>query len=169
MDKKYLFGSKMLKLNNPRDEDFLAFVNSRGSEITEQGHRSVSLYKDIIACFIQGKNIKSDPFTALYLYQQSAPFHDNADYPFNDFNIMEHKAVWINYLKAYMNDEAVEEKAMAKDILPKTFYHILYQYRMILENTVWISDEARVNVQKIHDLEMPSSYFFELRDLINSL
>lgn len=169
MNTKYLFGSKMLKMSNPRDEDLLTFVNSRGSEITEQGHRSISLYKNVIAHFIKGTNIKSDPFTALYLYQQSAPFHDNADYPFNDFNIMEHKEVWIKYLKAYMNDEAVEQKAIAKEILPKTFYHILYQYNMILEDTVWISDEARVNVQKIHDREMPSSYFYVLRDLINSL
>ncbi len=166
---KYLFGSKMLKMSNPRDEDMLTFVNSRGSEITEQGHRSISLFRNVITYFIQGTNVKSDDYTALHLYQLSAPFHDDVDYPFNDFNITEHKEVWIKYLKAYMNDEAVEQKAIAKEILPKTFYHILYQYNMILEGTVWISDAARVNVQKIHDLEMPSSYFYELRDLINSL
>jgi hypothetical protein len=40
---------------------------------------------------------------------------------------------------------------------------------MIKENTHQISDEAKINVQKIHDLEMPSSYFYELKDLINSL
>jgi hypothetical protein len=40
---------------------------------------------------------------------------------------------------------------------------------MIKENTHQISDEAKINVQKIHDLEMPSSYFYELRELINSL
>ena len=40
---------------------------------------------------------------------------------------------------------------------------------MIMENAHWISNEAKANVQKIHDLEMPSSYFYELRDLINNL
>jgi hypothetical protein len=40
---------------------------------------------------------------------------------------------------------------------------------MIKENTHWISEPAKELVQKIHDLEMPSSYFYELKDLINSL
>mgnify|MGYP006988383097 CR=1 FL=1 len=68
-----------------------------------------------------------------------------------------------------MNAEKTEEWAFKTNILPKQFYHILYQYYMIIENTHWISDSAKVDVQKIHDLEMPSSYFYELRDLINSL
>jgi hypothetical protein len=54
-------------------------------------------------------------------------------------------------------------------MLPKQFYQLLYQYYMIKENTHWISEEAKAEVQKIHDLEMPSSYFEELRALINSL
>jgi hypothetical protein len=40
---------------------------------------------------------------------------------------------------------------------------------MVLENAHFISDEAKVDVQKIHDLEMPSNYFYELRDKINRL
>lgn len=159
----------MLKLENPRDEDWLTFVDIRASEITEKGQRSTPFYKVIINNFTQGRNAKADHYKAVHLYQLSAPFHDDADYPFNDFNILEYKTTWINTLKAYMNDEDVEQKAIAKEILPKKFYHILYQYHMILEGTVWISDEAKVNVQKIHDLEMPSSYFYELRNLINSL
>jgi hypothetical protein len=58
---------------------------------------------------------------------------------------------------------------MGKDILPKWFYHLAYQYNMIIEDTHWISDEAKVDVQKIHDFEMPSSYFYELREKINNL
>ena len=165
----YLFGSKMLRLNNCRDEDWLTFVDKRASEITERGQRSVPFYKTIVNNFVNGRNAEADPFKALYIYQMSAPFHNDNDYPFNDFNILEHKTVWINCLKSYMNSEEIEQKAIAEGILPKVFYHILYQYNMINEDTVWISDEAKVNVQKIHDLEMSSSYFYELRDLINGL
>jgi hypothetical protein len=113
--------------------------------------------------------VEADIFKALFLFQLSAPFINDTDYPFNDFNIMEHKEVWVKWLKAYMNDETTEQRANKTDILPKTFYHILYQYNMITENVHFISDEAKVDVQKIHDLEMPSSYFYKLRDLINSL
>ena len=40
---------------------------------------------------------------------------------------------------------------------------------MITEGVHFISEAAMVDVQKIHDLEMPSSYFYTIRDLINGL
>ena len=75
----------------------------------------------------------------------------------------------MQWLKAFINSPAAEKLAKKNEILSKPFYHILYQYYMIIENAHWISDEAKANVQKIHDLEVPSSYFYELRDLINNL
>lgn len=166
---KYLFGSKMLGLTNNRDEDWLTFVDEKAKSAREKGYQSTPFYKAVIKNFIRGNDIKQDPYNALYLYQLSAAFCAETDYLFSDFNIMEHKEVWKSWLKAYINAENVEKKANSQDVLPKNFYHILYQYYMITENTHFISDEAKVNVQKIHDLEMSSSYFYELRDLINSL
>jgi hypothetical protein len=40
---------------------------------------------------------------------------------------------------------------------------------MITEDVHFISEAAMVDVQKIHDLEMPASYFYELKEMINSL
>lgn len=169
MEHKYVFGSKMLLINNPRDIDELVFVDKPSWMVREKGCRSIPFYKGLIDRFCRGKNMPSDAFKSLYIYQLSAPFIEDENYPFKDFNILEHKDVWVKQLKGYMNHPATEEMAMKGDILPKNFYHILYQYNMIVENAHWISDEARANVQKIHDLEMPSSYFYELRELINSL
>lgn len=169
MNNKYLFGSKMLKLDNNRDEDWLTFVNTKPTLDMEKGYRSISFFKTIISNFVSGRNVPSDVHKACYFYQLSREFQNDADYPFNDFSVLEHKAVWIEHLKNYMNLDSTEQNAIKSDILPKKFYHILYQYNMIIEDTVWISDEAKVNVQKIHDLEMPSSYFYELKGLINSL
>lgn len=166
---KILFGSKMLKLTNNRDEDWLTFIDERASEAREKGCKSIPFYRTLLNYFIRGKNIKADIFNASYLYQLSAPFINQIDYPFNDFNIFEHKEVWVRWLKAYINSPAVEKRATETDILPKIYYHILYQYNMIVEDAHFISDEAKVDVQKIHDFEMPSSYFSELKDLINSL
>lgn len=159
----------MLKLENPRDEDWFTVVDApRGTKIGRYEKR-IEFESHIINSFTAGRNSATDLYKALWLYQISKEFHDDINYPFNDFSILEHKKVWIEQLQNYMNLEATEQLAIKADILPKRFYHILYQYNMILENTVWISDAARVNVQKIHDLEMPSSYFYELRNLINSL
>ena len=169
MQHKYLFGSKMLKLNNNRDEDWLTFIDESAKVARETKCHSIPFYKALIGCFTRGAYIQQDHYNALYLYQLSAPFINDANYPFNDFNVLEHKDVWVKWLKAYMNAEEIEQKALKNDMLPKTFYHILYQYHMITENVHFISDEAKVDVQKIHDLEMPSSYFYELRDKINSL
>lgn len=166
---KYLFGSKMLKLDNNRDEDWLTFTTENAKIANTMGYRSIPFHQTLIDFFVRGKNIKPDPFNAWYLYQLSTGFIDDAKYPFGDFNILEHIKVWKEWLKAYMNGKKVEDWATKTDILPKQFYHILYQYYMITENVHFISDEAKANVQKIHDLEVPSSYFYELRDLINSL
>ena len=169
MQNKYLFGSKMLRLTNNRDEDWLTFTTENAKTARDMNCKSIPFYKTIVKHFVEGARVKADPFKALFLFQLSSPFIDDADYPFNDFNILEHKEVWKEWLKAYMNDEKTEKWALERDTLPKQFYHILYQYNMIVENAHWISEEAKVNVQRIHDLEMPSSYFYELRDLINSL
>lgn len=169
MEYKCLFGSKMLQLNNCRDEDWLIFIDKKGSEIKDNKHRSISFYTTILNHFMMGKNAPDDRFKALFVYQLSAPFIDDENYPFNFFNILNHKQVWIAQLKGFINLEKTEAWATKTEVLPKWFYHIVYQYQMILENTHFISEEAKVDVQKIHDFEMPSSYFYELRDMINSL
>lgn len=169
MEIKYVLGSKMLRMNNPRDVDEITFVDEPSWKVREHGKRSIPFVKMIIDSFTKGENNPTDFFKSLYIYQHSAPFIEDENYPFGDFNILEHKDVWVEQLRGHMNLTSTEEMATKKDILPKNFYHILYQYNMIVENAHWISDEARVNVQKIHDLEMPSSYFYELRELINNL
>ena len=166
---KILFGSKMLGLANNRDEDWLTFTDERASDARKKGCQSIPFYRNMLDYFIRGQNIRVDRYNALYLYQLSVHFTADVDYPFRDFNILEHKEVWKQWLKTYVNSQAVEKRATATDILPKTCYHLLYQYYMITENVHFISDEAKAQVQKIHDLEMPSTYFYELRDLINSL
>lgn len=169
MEHKYILGSKMLQMANPRDVDEVTFVDKKSWEVRESNKRSISFTKKIIDSFINGNNTTKDPFKSLYLYQQSVGFFTDEAYPFKDFNILDHKQVWGTQLKRYMNHDTTEARALKNELLDKTFYHILYQYYMIKENVHWISDEAKAQVQKIHDLEMPSSYFYELRDLINSL
>ena len=169
MEYKCLFGSKMLKLNNNRDEDWYIFVDKRGRDIKEKGYASISAYTKMINDFILGKGIGRESFKVFFLYQLSSPFINEENYPFNFFNILKYKSVWTEYLKAFINLEKAENLSQKADVLPKQFYHILYQYYMITENVHFISDEAKAQVQRIHDYEMPSSYFYELRDLINSL
>ena len=170
VSKKYLFGSKMLKLDNPRDEDWITFVDAPlGARKMGLQEQRIGFRRSVTQAFIESKTPHNDHYTCWKLYQTSAGFHDDPDYPFSDFNILEHKPVWIMHLKNFMSLGSTEQMALKGATLPKIFYHILYQYHMIVENTHWISDEAKVNVQKIHDLEMPSSYFYELKDQINNL
>lgn len=170
MSKQILFGSKLLRLANCRDEDWKTYINLRPSEITDQNIQSIPFNNNIINNFATGRNAVVDHFKACTLYQMSSNFHENIlDYPFVHFNIFNYKTTWITQLKNYINSDEAVSRAIQSDMLPKQFYHLLYQYYMIKEDTHWISDEAKAKVQKIHDLEMPSSYFEELRSLINSL
>lgn len=166
-----LLGSKMLQLNNARDEDWLEFVDKKQSEITEIcKQRSIPAFRNMLERFMCGKysTYRATPHIIRTLYQLSRGFHGE-DYLFSEFDIFEHSQEWIACLKRYMNDTEIEQFAIKGEILPKDFYHLLYQYNMIVEGEHWISDAAKVNVQKIHDLEMPSSYFYELRNLINNV
>lgn len=166
---KYLVGSKLLKLTNNRDEDWIVFTTEKSSVAQKTSSHSISFYQTLINHFTGNRKTKADPFKALYLYQLSNGFITDENYPFKDFNVLEHKAAWKSWLKAYVDSKATEAWAVRTEMLPKQFYQLLYQYYMIKENTHWISEEAKAEVQKIHDLEMPSSYFEELRALINSL
>lgn len=172
MKYKYLFGSKMLKLDNARDEDWLTFVDApRGTKLENNGehqHR-LEFEKRRIQSFIEGKNMPTDSYKALIFYQLSAGFQEDESYIFNDFNILEHKKVWAQHLKNYINLPSTEEFAMSFDNLHKKFYHLLYQYYMITEDKHFISPEAKAQVQKIHDLEVPNTEFFGLKALINSI
>ena len=159
----------MLRLDNCRDEDWLTFVDKRGADIKSSSERSIPFYTRTLECFMLGKNKADEIFKSLYLYQLSAPFIKDKNYPFHFFNILEHKKVWIEQLKSYMNLKKTEMRATKDEMLPKQFYHILYQYHMITEDAHFISDTAMVDVQKIHDLEMPSSYFYEIKNMINGL
>ena len=168
---KYLFGSKMLKLDNPRDEDWIAFVDtSRNEPLDKDEHQHrINFEMRRIRSFIQGQNEPTDSYKALIFYQLSSGFQEDPEYIFGFFDILKYKKVWADHLKNYMSLESTEKFAHTYDNLHKKFYHILYQYYMITEDTHFISDEARAKVQKIHDLEMPNSYFYELRELINRL
>jgi hypothetical protein len=168
MEYKCLYGSKILKLDNCADEDWITFVDNTSRRVFGGTTQSYQFYSKRVDNFIKGRNVDGDAFKALFLYQMSKGFHDDPEYPF-DFNILEHKDVWAKCLKTYVNLPRVEQSAIQKGVLPKKFYHLLYQLSMLTEDVHFISAEAKAEVQKIHDLEMPSSYFYELRELINDL
>lgn len=168
MEYKCLFGSKCLGLHNCSDEDWAIITDKSLKYIDGIVTINYPLHNRIIQNFINGRNAEGDAYKALFLYQLSKGFHSDPEYPF-DFNILDYKDRWKECLKSYVNLPRLEKNALNEKTLIKKFYHLLYQYYMITEDTHFISDEAKKDVQKIHDLEMPSSYFYELKDLINSL
>lgn len=163
--RKILFGSQILRLRNPRDIDDFIFY-----EEPYQQKPSIIGRTKWIECFKKGLTCPEDQSMVCWLYQYSGAFHENVEnYPWIDFDIFEHKERWINQLKSFINLPSTEEFALSRKILHKRFYHLMYQYYMITENVYYISEEGMEYVQKIHDFEMPNSFFYELREKINSL
>lgn len=168
MEYKCLYGSKLLKIDNCSDEDWVIFVDTPKKYIGGIATRNYAFYSKVVDNFTKGRNADGDPYKALFLYQMSKGFHEDPEYPF-DFDILQYKPILAKCLQTYMNIPRVEQDAMKTANLSKKFYHLLYQYYMIVEDEHFISDEAKAQVQKIHDLEMPSSYFYDLKNMINSL
>lgn len=168
MEYKCLYGSKMLKLNNYSDEDWAILVDNSRRYINGMPTMNYPFYNRLVGSFTKGRNADGDPYKALFLYQMSKGFHEDPNYPF-DFNVLEYKPILAKCLQTYINLPRVEQGAKKTPKLSKKFYHLLYQYYMLTEDTHFISAEAKAQVQKIHDLETPSSYFYELRELINGL
>ena len=130
----------MLNLANNRDEDWITFMDVDTKTARAMDCKSISFNQTLIQFFITGRNVYPDSYKARYVYQYSNEFHPDENYPFKDFNILNHKKVWKEWLKSYMNSEQIEAWAIKSDTLPKQFYHLLYQYYMIIENTHWISE-----------------------------
>ena len=149
-----LVGSKLLK------------VDSIGSDTDEL--ELTALHNQCLFAFCKHFISKDDFYASWGLFQLSNGFHAGPDYELSDFNIFDHKDTWISCLKGYINSIDHDEIA-SKTILPKWYYQYVYQYYMIKENQHYISEEAKAEVQKIHDLEVPGSYIYHIKDLINSL
>lgn len=167
MRTKIIIGSACLKLEKQRDLDFLTIDTSIQKPILGK----VLTKKQVDWCiksYLNNSTTGFNPFSVCVLYMLSNGFHEETNYPFKYFNILAHSEIQRLQLQQYMNSYDTE-RLKQQAILPKQFYHILYQYYMIIENTHWISEEAKAQVQKIHDYEVPAEYFYELRDLINSL
>jgi hypothetical protein len=150
---KILVGSSLLQLDNCRD------IN----KIEVMGH-----HYNIIKQFKLGAISTRDFYAAWGLFQLSNGFHDELDYPFADFDIFNYKEIWIKCLVTYFKSLNITKIAQ-QYVLPKYYYQYLYQYYMIKENQHYISAEAKAEVQKIHDLEVPGSYIYRIKELIDSL
>lgn len=163
-----LIGSKCLKIPNARDVDTLT-VNLISTRSNPGEYIAKKHLDENISMFCKCTADTYNPFSACVLYMLSNGFHESElNYPFRYFNLLNHPDAILHSIQTYLNNYNVVELEK-NSYLPKQFYHIVYQYYMILENTHWISDEGREIVQKIHDFQMPASYFYELKDLVNNL
>ena len=155
-----LVGSKLLDLNNPSDTDILVIAD-RGLNSTFR------TYNGRLLNFAHHPRYSQDLFVGQYIYQYSQGFHPDEEYPFKWFNIFDHKERWLASLKNSLDKQMLSLNL--DEALPKHFYHYLYQYYMIVENTHRISAEALAEVQKIHDLQVKGDYVYHLKELIDSL
>jgi hypothetical protein len=119
-------GSKMLGLKNTRDEDWMTFADCGVEEGRNASCKSIDFVNLLIKSFIDAKNVKYSFYHAVYLYQLSSDFINDAEYPFNYFNILEYKKQWTQWLKAFINSNAAKRYAEKDEYLPKYFYHLVY-------------------------------------------
>jgi hypothetical protein len=171
MNKTYLVGSKLLRLDNCGDTDYVYF--DKGLDFSPAPNYHYIQYSAKELDFIL-KLFKSRPNNCLdfisYLFQFSSCFHPESDYPVT-WNVFEDKKAWVKALNVLMTDKGSYEKFIDADagVLKKEFYNVAYQYYMIIESSPWLSKHNLDIVQKIHDRKMDINYFNFLKKKIAEL
>lgn len=171
--KLFLVGSRLLRMDNCGDTDYCYFSKIRlPKEYKVHKIPMVAKLMQNFPKYLKYRNAKGSTSTmsvSNYYYQYSKCFHPEEDWPIT-WDIRDYKEDWIKMLKNHINsEEAITQYIKGKTFIDKKFYNIAYQYFMIRDNTVYLEGESKQIVQKIHDRQMPISYFYEMRELINAL
>ena len=173
MNDTYLVGSRLLMLDNCRDTDYIYFDGIKQSSGNNCCYIKMNLpHVELILSQMgnPAKTLRSFNFPVCnYYYQFSSCFQPD-DFPIK-WDIRDNKEAWKTLLKQHISNQKAVDKYInpSEGLCKKPLYNIAYQYFMIVDDAVWLSGEHKQIVQKIHDLEMPSDYFYELKEKILAL
>lgn len=156
----YYVGSTILKLENVGDIDVVSFTDStyepidviKGKSNYHVLHVSCAQRKHAYKYLYKKSKFMSEQM-ALYLYQYSNELHPESNVRL--FSLLECKEQWKEALFCFV--KTLPE--LTESTIPKKYYNIVYQYYIIQNNSFNLREEQMENVQKIHDSEMPTSFW----------
>lgn len=176
---KYLIGSCLLGLRDPKDADYVVLTEGDNAD------SCVHKYENGEDCFYKTKaNLDSymnferkftheTVPTYIVSYQYDAEIIGQ-DFPVK-YNVSAQRSKYVELLKWIVANKALNfDKSVLACIndgtkLTKNLYHVAYLLFILQNNTVALTNKQKQTVQQIHDGAMPVDYLDELERAIYAL
>ncbi len=165
---RYLVGSKRLNLDNPHDEDYLV-ITKRGYKRTstdgiDEIQMSKSIYNQMTKFSM--KNEKYE-YLQLFAYQLDNKIIGD-DFPYK-YSVLKYKKKLLAYLNKIVDEKQFnfnKRISQNENCCSKIIYHIAYNVFILENDSVDLTEEQKVIVQKLHDGKMPIEYIDTLKQKI---
>ena len=171
--KKYLIGSKLLRIENAKDVDLLVLKDIQSEEIIDQDWNSLGK-QDISYCSCSELNNRLSfnrySIKTLSNYQFDSQIIQQ-DFPIK-YSILSHRDDLIAFLKTVSKKKLFNfDLSISIDgrYCSKIVYHIAYNIFILQNNSPIITNEQKEIIQKIHDIQMPIEYIAVLQNFIDKL
>lgn len=163
---KYQIGSKILGLNNARDNDYLAVVEDTNyyNRIVTSEYELKEISQDLLL-----KNLNFETRFAIYNYQYDKQIIGN-EFPI-EYHLMEHRKQLIEFISNVINNKEMnfnKRITVNNGCCSKLIYHVAWNIFALINNNVILTEEQKEIVQKIHDEEMPIKYLDTLTSLFRN-
>lgn len=169
---KYLIGSKLLNLKNPKDTDYLILSN-HSEKLIQNGEeyfiRDRKIFDKILFFQEDPTLTKLSNYTLMLSNYQMDYRIIKQNFPIH-YNILEHKKELIHFLDFIIIKKKFNfSYDFKQDVVHKRLYHFAYNLFILQNNNVELTKEQFNIVQKIHDGEMPISYLDEMKSLLEEI
>ena len=172
--KKFLVGSSLLNLSNPKDTDYVVIVdteeeletlkNSGNKEFGDNHYLTKSM-------LVQNLNFEYSEYRSLINYQYDATINP-AFGSYYEYHILDYKDTLKTLLKkiAKVKSNNLNKRVMTENgCCTKLVYHIAYNTFILINNSPIITNDQKAIIQSIHDKNMPIDYIDDLILLIDNL
>lgn len=166
---KYLVGSKLYKLENTQDTDYIIILEEVPTGLYKQPiledwiWRTLDQLRDRLS-------FKEYTVETLTNFQFDREMID-ARFPI-EYHILDYRENLIAMLKYIVDNQAFNFDMSIQSgdhCCTKMIYYIAYNVFILQNNSVHITPEQKAIIQRIHDRQMPISYINELAAMIAEL
>jgi hypothetical protein len=168
---KYLIGSKLLGLDNNKDNDYLIISDEYDYKRKYENGEDV-LYRsteNMQKFMMFDVDMKTNAGLLLLNYQLDKNIIGQ-NFPI-EYNLLDYRSQLIELLNMIVEYKLLNfsKRISSKGHCSKRLYHIAYNIFIIQNNSPIITEEQKAIIQKLHDRQMSITYIDELSEMIANL
>lgn len=169
---EYTIGSKLLNLNNTKDNDILIISTEHDyKRVKVNGKDCVYRSEEHIKKHIFFENEIYNSFRIMLLNYQLDQDIIGQNFPI-EYHILDHREKVIELLNHIVDNKLLNcdpRITNDKGCCSKLLYHIVYNIFILQNNSIVLSEEQQTIIQTIHDGLMPISYIDDIQIMLKEL